>query len=450
VVVIDPDYKILYFNPSFEMNFGFSNQKISKFPTNFNKIITFNNFTLSDFRDSIFYSLEYTSSLGKSGLLQAGMIFKKDFTILYIRDLDFEDRLHSKYKTLIQSLRDNNSKLIKILDQESDDISKRNELFKILEQYHNFFMVKLDSEFQIKFSTSKNLVSQLSLNHSTGNWLKILTAGKADETIKLQKQLNELAISHIEEDFHGIEFERHLGPRLWHVTLYKTSSEHGQIEYYLLMRATSEQVSSPLVLMPSHQQFNDENLVQSLMVAMKEQIINDFVEMNKPQASKLLRNYFWQSVLINLGETPLSDFTKTHIETPELAKELKTLGQKFLKNGLELMAVNQIKKIDPDKDFAKIMDVFIELLLPSKTGIKLKWPKGLKMDEFSICMGCILYFRSLKVISIQKMDLENTKKGLEVNLHFKFPRDPQPIYDFLKKAHLKNFEIASNCLTILV
>lgn len=432
------------------MNFGYSNQKILKFPTNLNKVITFNNFPLSDFRDSIFYSLEYTSSLGKSGLVQAGMIFKKNFTILYIRDLDFEDRLQSKYKTLIQSLRDNNSKLIKILDQESDDISKRNELFKILEQYNHFFMLKLDSQFHIKLSTSKNFESQLSVNHTTDNWLKILTAGKADETIKLQKQLNELAISHVEEDFHGIEFERHLAGRFWHVTLYKTNSENGHHEYYLLMRVIPEQVSSPLVLMPSHQQFDDANLVQSLMVAMKEQIISDFVEMNKPQASKLLRNYFWQSVLINLGETPLSDFTKTHIETPELAKELKTLGQKFFKNGLELMAVNQIKKIDLDKDFAKIMDAFIELLLPAKTGIKLKWPKALEMDEFSVAMGCILYFRSLKVISIQKVDLAKTKKGLEVNLHFKFPRDPQPIYDFLKKAHLKKFEIASNCLTILV
>ncbi len=445
ILVLDKYENIIYMNPAFEATYQFSQKKISRFKTKFNSVMNFDEKSISELKDGVFHHLAFTTAQNQTGVAQVGITERAGLKILFLKDLAFEEHLQSKYKTVLHSLRGNNEKLIKILDEETQNIVQSNELQKFLKREDSFVIVKTDDHFKFFSSTSESFAKKFGQEELIP-WIKIFTQGQADKTNLLLSQLKSLSIKEDLNDKQDFEFSATLGSSLWKVKVLKIQTQE-RVVYYFVLREIQENVHSTNVNHLSPQM--DSQLIYSILKNQGPLIKDDFKALDSKDVSQLLRNFFWQTLFVSLDEGPLTEFTRTHIENPELGRDLKILGQKSLENGLTALNSLEISLIQ-NSQFSGLMDHVFKKLALKQPEFDQKILKKLDLNELAIFLGCVFYFNTATKVSLKKLELSKSKKGLELKFNFKFPRDPRPIYEFLKRAHLKSFEIEGDYLTILL
>jgi uncharacterized protein YihD (DUF1040 family) len=444
VVILDNKDQVIYLNPSFETTYNFSNKKITRFKKKFDSLMTFEGKSLADLQNNIFYHLEFKTSHDKVGIAQVGVDQRDDYKVIFLKDLAFEEHLQSKYKSVLNSLRGNNQKLIKILDDENHHLVLSNEIQNLLHHEESFLIVKTDQDFKFLFSSSSNFEKKYGISMEIQPWVKIFTQGQADKTSELITKLKQLPLHNLHQNEQVFKFEANIGSSQWVVKVIKAKSPPNHCYYFILREGQSalrlvEKQQQPV----SHSQGDIYNLIN----LMSKMIAQDLSETNQKDVRQLLRNYFWQSLLLSLNSGPFEEFNRTHLENPELAKELKLLGRKSLD-----LALREARNMTAShKTQVNLKPIMEEVLLKNKlSGDLLSDPllKKLEIEEFAAILGCILYFYSVTKVQLKKFECKKLKQSLELKFNFKFPRDPKPVYEFLKRAHLKSFEIEGDFLTI--
>jgi len=445
ILVLDQDDCVLYMNPAFEATYNFSQKKSLRFKTKFNSLMSFEEKSLSDLQEGVFYHLGFTTAQNQTGIVQVGITARDGIKILFLKDLAFEEHLQSKYKTVLSSLRGNNQKLIKILDEENQNIVISNELQKFLKKENSFCIVKTDDHLKFISSTSDSFDKNYG-HEDLFPWIKVFTQGQAEKTNQLLLQLKALPFRKDLDGPTDLVFTATLGSSLWDVKVLKLQNQDQRL-YYFILREIQKNIAS--ASMTSSTWGAESDAIYSIFKTQADRIKADFKSVDTKDVAQLLRNFFWQALFVSLEDGPLSEFTRTHIETPEFGKELKILGQKSLENGLssvESLLFNQSQTIN----FAGLMDHLFQKLSFKQPEFDQKILKKLELNEFAMILGCVLYFNTATKVSLKKLELQKSKKGFELKFNFKFPRDPKSIYDFLKRAHLKSFEIEGDYLTVLL
>ncbi len=445
ILVLDQDEYVIYMNPAFEATYNFSQKKSLRFKTKLSSLMNFDEKSLSDLQNGVFYHLGFTTAKDQIGVAQVGVTETNGVKILFIKDLAFEEHLQSKYKTVLNSLRGNNQKLIQILDEENHNILISNELQKFLRFENSFCIVKTDDHFKFLSSTSDGFERRFG-QVDLFPWVKVFTQGQADKTNQLLLQLKALPSLNKIDGSSEFEFTTTLGSSLWNVKVLKLHNQE-QVLYYFILREIQTNIASDSLTQLSLGA--DAGAIYSVLKTHGARIRSDFKSVDSKDVAQLLRNYFWQTLFVSVDDGPLSEFTRTHIESPEFGKELKILGQKSLDYGLS--SVESLTTALPQSNnFMGLLEYLFKKLSFKQPEFDQKFLKKLDMDELAMIFGCVFYFNSATKVALKKLELSKSKKGLELKFNFKFPRDPKSIYEFLKRAHLKSFDIEGDCLTVLL
>jgi hypothetical protein len=275
------------------------------------------------------------------------------------------------------------------------------------------------------------------------SFVKFLTLGHPEKTQRLLSDLKNLKPCSHDENDSFLEFETFSFNRSWSVRVLNDREGKNSCYFFILKESFQKSVQE------RKSELTGTSDLYSYIKIKANLIKEDLESVDFKNIRQVLRNYFWQSLMVSLHEGPLFDFAKTYIETPELGLKLKTLGVKSLEKGLQEVSHGP-SSLSEKNQHDEILDTILKKFKVTQLNYDKKFLTKLDIDEFATIWGCVLYFNSVTLVTINKLELKKLKNNLSISFNFKFPRDPKPIYDFLKRAHLKEFEIDGNKLTVLI
>jgi hypothetical protein len=449
VAIVNEHDQLVYINPAFEVTYEYSNQFISKSRPKFADIMQFEKEDIRHLRDGLYYNLLFSTSKSKTGSAQVGVSRKGEFSIIFMRDLEFEDRLQAKYKALVNTLRDHNKNLTKTLEKGYSELYEVKEILSVLASEPKFCLFKVDQDFKIKDFTYKGIEKDLVLNLAGFNLLKLITQGKTEDLMFFEKhlRLNGSFNDRLAHPLMSVQFE--FASKDWQGSFYIFRDQNLNINYYFSLKEAfkSTEMKSDAIQV---QQNVDFELALFQLKQNKQLMLDDFSLSDEIPADKYFRNYFWQKLLLAIQPKFLSDFIKNHIPEVQFGLVLKILP---LKN-LEVSLKNAIHQ-DPSFTGIDLQNFPLKNQLTAYTKIfhltdelKMKTPKTMSYKGLVTLYGCIMFFQEKTNLKLEEIELKELVKNFEIKLHFKAPRDPHLLYEFIKKSGVKYFEMGKNSLLL--
>jgi hypothetical protein len=445
VAIVNSDERVVYINPSFEVMYEYSNQFISKAKPNFSDLMKFNDEKIGNLKDGLYYNLIFSTSKSKTGSAQVAVLRKSDVMIIFLRDLEFEDRLQAKYKALVSSLRDHNKKLTVTLEKGYEQLYEIKELLSILENEPKFCLIKTDQDFKIKDFTNKEIEKDLVLNLTGFNLLKILTHGKAEDLMYFEKSLrpNSNISTRLAHPMLSVSFE--FAQKKWRGSFYLIRDQELNINYYFSLVPVMKDLAHPALSEDKNLEIKREHLT-ALIYQNKQFLVDDLSPSNDLVLEKVFRGFFWQSLLKNLNLDEFKDLVDVHMNKPQIGFTLKILA---LKN-LEINLKKNSSSIKPSNESRSLKDDLEDLrdLFNLNKDLKFKFPKDAQFKHLACILGVLLAFEEFTKIKLIEIESKIYVKNMQINLYFKSQRDSGPIYDFIKKLKIVNFEMEKNMLSI--
>jgi hypothetical protein len=451
VAVLSDTQTVMYLNPSFEVAYNFSNKLITQSKPAFSEILSFQGEKIENLKDGMYYNLQFSTSKGQTGGAQVAVLKRDNVYIVYMRDLEFEDRLQSKYKALIGNLRDYNKKLTRSLDDGYEQLYEHREFLSILDFEPSFCLLKANEDFKILDFTYKGMESEFGVKLKGLNILNMITKGKAEDLIFFQNVLRSRSFKIDKIPFPIVSVEFIFSGRPWKGSFYALRDLNLNLHYYFVLKDTILR-NETLDIQQPEKNSNDQDWAMELLKSYKDHIISDFTATKTTNSKALFRNYFWQKLILKLRPEFMENFLKTHLVKAAWGVTYKVLTLKnldlSLSQNLEISGKAQLEEFS-NLSLKNQIQIYEELI-DINPAIRIKTREGLANEDLFSALGCLLYFLDFTKLEINTVTIKQLEENIEIKIQYAEPRDIHLAYDFLKKSGLKGFEMGKDFLRIYI
>jgi hypothetical protein len=451
VAVLSDTLKVVYLNPSFEVAYNYSNKLVTQSRPAFSEILSFQGEKIETLKDGMYYNLQFSTSKGQTGGTQVAVLKRDNVYIVYMRDLEFEDRLQSKYKALLGNLRDYNKKLTRSLDDGYEQLYEHREFLSILDFEPSFCVLKTSGDFKILDFTYKGMESEFGVKLKGLNILNMITKGKAEDLIFFKNVLcsQNFQIDKFPLPILSVEFI--FSGRPWKGSFYALRDLNLNLHYYFVLKDTILR-SEKLDIQKPERNSNHQDWALELLKSYKDLIISDFAVSETTSSKALFRNYFWQKLILKLRPEFLENFLKTHLIKAAWGATYKVLTLKNLDLSLsQNLETNGKAKLEEFSNLSLKNQILIyEELIDINSSVKIKTREGLDNEDLFSALGCLLYFLDFTQLEINTVTIKELEENIEIKIKYAEPRDIHLAYNFLKKSGLKGFEMGKDFLRIYI
>lgn len=455
MIVLSDTYTVLYINPSFEVAYSFSNKLVSQSRPKFSELISFESEKVENLKDGLYYNLQFETSRGVSGGTQIALIKRGEVYIVYMRDLEFEERLQAKYKALISGLRDSNKKLNQSLNDGYERLNEQSEILKVLDFESTFCVFKTTEDFRILDFSYKGIESELSVKLKGLNLLNLITMGRAEDLIFFHKVLKSSIFVIENSPYPLLSVEFSFSGKTWKGSFYGLRDPNLILHFYFVLKEMSSKtlentVGSKITKISKVDKRKDWAL--ELLRSNIELILCDFGESQEINSRKIFRNYFWQKLILKRKPAFLENFLKTHLLKASWGAHYKVLTLKnlsiSLKQSLDMNEKNAIQEFN-QLSFNKQTSIYKELVdLDSE--MRIKASGDLRDEDLYSALGCLNYFVDFTKLEINNVSIKQADKYIEIKFFYASPRKAHLAYDFLKKSGVKGYEMGKDFLEIYI